>query len=115
MLDTFIELGFFTTKAIIIVALILILIAGIIALLARGKEKTNGKISIKNLNKSYEEVTESLLEQILPKLDFKKHLKIKKKHDKQIASTSRHNIFVIDFQGDIKASAVSSLREEITA
>lgn len=112
MLDLFIELGFFSAKAIIIVALILILFAGIVAILARGKVKMGGKISIKNLNKYYDEVKESLLEQILPKKDFKKHLKTSKKDVKQ---QPRHNIFIIDFNGDMKASAVASLREEVTA
>lgn len=116
MLDLFIELGFFSAKAAIIVALILILIAGIVAILARGKEKMGGKISIKNLNKSYDEVKQSLLEHILPKKDFKKYLKTSKADSKQLANTPpRHNIFIIDFNGDMKASAVASLREEVTA
>ncbi len=116
MLNSFIELGFFSAKAVIIVALILILIAGIVAILARGKEKMGGKISIKNLNKYYDEVKQSLLEQILSKKDFKKHLKKVKTHSKQQANAlPRKNIFIIDFNGDMKASAVTSLREEVTA
>lgn len=115
MLDSLIELGFFSAKAIIIVALILILIAGIVAIFARGKEKIRGKITIKNLNESYEEVKQDLLTTILPKNDLKKYLKSHKTNAKQKTKAPRKNIFIIDFQGDMKASAVASLREEVTA
>lgn len=117
MLDLLIELGFFSAKAIIIVALILLLIAGIVAILAHGKEKMGGKISIKNLNTCYSDVKQKLLEQILPKNAFKKFLKAEKNKskNKDCDASSRNNIFVLDFNGDMKATAVSSLREEVTA
>lgn len=117
MLDSLIELGFFSAKAMIIVALILVLIAGIAAILVRGKEKMGGKISIKNLNKYYNDVKENLLEEILPKNAFKKFLKTEKANakSKDLDSASRKNIFVLDFNGDMKATAVSALREEVTA
>ncbi len=117
MLDTFIQLGLFTAKAIIIVALLLILLAGIIALLSKGKEKLTGKITIKNLNEKLTETKEHLLAIVLPKEKLKAHLKEKKhlEKEKKKSGQSEKNIFVVNFNGDIKASAVTALREEITA
>lgn len=119
MLDAAFQLLMFSTKALILVILVLVLLAGIIALLSRGKEKMHGKVSIKNLNKKYSETTESLLEEILPKKQFKQFCKeqegIEKTKNKSQEKTPTKNVFVIHFHGDIKASAVTELREEITA
>lgn len=119
MLDAIIELTLFTTKAIIIVALILILISGIMLLLSRGKELLTGRITIRNLNKKYSETTESLLEEILSKDEFKLWAKEKKRTAKETkksnSTTHTKKTFVLDFHGDIKASAVGALREEVTA
>lgn len=114
MLNALIDLGFFSIKALLIVILILALVAGLVAILARGKEKPCGKISIKNVNKHYEEIKINLLEEILPGKDFKKFLKNEKKQKKTLIPLKK-NIFVIDFHGDMKATAVTALREEVTA
>ncbi len=119
MSDATIQLLFFSAKAIIIVVLILILLAGILMLLGKGREKVRGKICIKNLNKKYSETKETLCAEILSKKLFKKFIKEQKTAEKNQAkeeeSSPRKNIFVIDFHGDIKASAVDALREEVTA
>lgn len=115
MLDQFIQLLFFSAKAIIIVAIILLLLAGIIALLSAGKEKLRNKISVTNLNQKYREMTETLQQEILPKDEFKKIQKQHKSLLKNKPSTEQKNIYVINFHGDIKASAVTALREEVTA
>lgn len=119
MLDAVIQLSLFTAKAIIIVALILVLITGVLLLFSRGKELLTGRITIKNLNKKYSETTETLLEEILSKVERKEWMKEKKRTKKSNKKTNTHarnkKTFVIDFHGDIKASAVSALREEVTA
>lgn len=116
MRDTIFQLGIFSAKAIILVILILLLIAGILALFSRGKERTTGKIIIKNLNKKFSEIFKVLQEEILPKKQFKKFLKDQKAAEKASKDSSiQKNIFVINFQGDMKGSAVNNLREEITA
>lgn len=119
MLDAVIQLSLFTAKAIIIVALILILISCILLLISRGKELLTGRVTVKNLNKKYSETTETLLEEILSKDEFKNWIKDKKRAEKENkksnTNTPTKKTFVIDFQGDIKASAVGALREEVTA
>jgi serine protease SohB len=116
---TIVELTLFSAKAIILVIFILLLLAGILGLFSRGKEKTSGKISIKNLNKKYTKIKEILLQEILSKKAFKKFIKEQRTAAKEqlpaIEKLPKKNIFVLNFDGDIKASAVAALREEITA
>lgn len=120
MMDALFQVAIFTSKFLVAVILILILLAGILALVGRARgEKFKGKILIKNLNQKFMETTEELSQEILPKKQFKQFLKDQKNRlkDKQerIENSTVPSIFVIDFQGDIKASAVNALREEITA
>lgn len=119
MPDLLNELMIFAAKATLIVFLILVLLAGIIALMSRGKQKSDGKIRIKNLNKKYHKIQQHLFQEMLPKKAFKSYLKkmsnTEKEKAKQTESAPQKNIFIIHFQGDMKASAVASLREEITA
>ena len=113
------QLLLFSAKAIIIMLFILIVFAGILSLLGRGKERLGGKITIKNINKKYRKIKEILLQEILSKKEFKKYTKAQQLAEKaKIApaeQTPPKNIFIIRFYGDIKASAVAALREEVTA
>lgn len=111
------QLGLFTAKAIILTALILIIFIAFFALLAKGKEKLKGKLIVKNLNKKYIENAEAILAETLSKKELKKYLK----EQKAIEKSHHHNphtpknVYVINFHGDIKASAVTNLSEEINA
>src|SRR3990167_6964800 len=115
MLEALLQLGLFTAKAIILATLILLLFAGILALLSKGNLKLGGKIQIKNLNKKYHEMTQTLLEEILPKKEFKKYLKGQNQAEKKQKNLDKKNVYVLYFYGDAKGSAVPSLSKEITA
>lgn len=119
MFDASFQLLMFSTKALIIVVFILILLAGILMLLGRGKEKISGTIRIKKLNDKISETTENLLTEILSKKDLKHFFKEKKSQEKAKKQAEEQspqkNVYVLNFNGDIKASAVASLREEVTA
>lgn len=109
------QYGLFLAKALTTVCAILVLTGGIAAILRKGKTSDKGKLEIKKLNSKYQETTVSLQEEILPKTEYKKLIKARKKQTKASTGSSRKRVFVIRFQGDIKASAVHSLREEVTA
>jgi serine protease SohB len=116
MLDVFIQLALFTAKSIIITTLILFILVAFFALLAKSKGKLKGRLLIKNISKKYMEATETILTEILPKKRFKKYLQEKKAIEKKkCKSSSIKNVFILNFNGDINASAVAALREEITA
>jgi len=117
MLQALIQLGLFTAEAIIIFMLILLVLVVFFMLLAKGKEKTRGRLSIKSLNRKYDETKEAILAETLSKKQFRQFLKTSKEEKKSRERNAQpaKNIFVLSFHGDIKASAVSSLGEEINA
>lgn len=95
---------------------ILIVVVLSTGIMSKSKEdRFKGKLDIKNINKKYREMTDQLQEELLPKKALKTYLKVQEKTDKEAQDRSRRRVFVLNFNGDIKASAVDHLREEITA
>jgi len=116
IMDTLIQLSLFIAQTIIIVAAILIIVAGITAIIFKGKMKERTKIKLRKLNKYYKELADIINKDILTKTEYKKQKKAQKRQRKQEKKAKQQpRIFVVNFSGDIKASAVNSLREEITA
>src|SRR3990167_6041262 len=99
MLDMWLDLSFFTAKAIIIVVLILCLTAGILAIIIRSKKQTDGTLTIEKLNQHYTETRTTLLEEIMPKKEFKSYLKDEKLQNKIREKEKKHNVFVLHFNG----------------
>ena len=113
------EYGMFVAKALTIIFAILIAVVGIIAAVSKNKEEHKEHIEIKKLNDKYEDIKFSMKSFMLNKKGLKKLEKEQKAKDKADKKASdddeKQRIFVVDFDGDIKASAVTNLREEITA
>jgi len=116
-MDFLAEYGMFFAKFMTILIVLVIIISGVFIITIRSKSEAEGHLDIKNLNQKFENMNLLLKSQILPKKEFKKSIKVlKKEHKKKDKSDEvRKRIFVLDFKGDIKASDVSSLREEISA
>lgn len=112
MVSFFSEYGLFLLKTATIVAAVIAILATIIALKAKAKAEEAGALHITKLNKKYDEMVEIVNNEILSKAEKKalKKAQKKKKEDKV-----KKRIFVMHFDGDIKASAVDDLRETITA
>lgn len=108
---------FFLLEAFTIVIAIVVVFAFIIAASAKAKIGKKGRLEVSSLNQRYQQNQEIIAQKILSKTAFKKlhkaHQIEKKAQYKQ--KSAHNNIFVIDFSGDIKASEVSSLTEEINA
>jgi serine protease SohB len=79
------------------------------------KSSTKERLIVRKLNDKFAAMNDTLLSATMPAKAYKKHLQEQKRHDKLNKHNARNNIFVIDFQGDMQASALSSLREIITA
>ncbi len=107
--------GLFLLKTITLVIAILIVVAGLIAIIAKARGKKVGHLTLKKLNEKYQQLQHDLQAQILSKKEFKAFNKAEKKSLKEEAKTTQARIFVLHFDGDIRASAVIDLREEITA
>ncbi len=108
------EYGLFLLKVVTIVVAILVVI-GVAA--ATGRKAGHEGLEVESLNKKYRAQAAALRKAVLQKSAHKKVLKDEKKRDKADAKggAARPRSFVIDFKGDLKASAVPSLREEVSA
>ena len=112
------EYGMFLAKAVTVVVAILAAVGGLVAISARGQIKPKDHIEIKNINRHYEDMAHALSSAMQSKKQFKQTLKKLKKQRKdkdKEDKTEKRRVFVLNFHGDIRASAVSSLREEVTA
>ncbi len=118
------EYALFLAKTVTIVAAILLLVGGAVALSQRQRGKgERGHLEVTNLNERYEEMSRALAEVLLPKETLKQRRKEEKRRKKAqrkeqrkaAGQAARKRLFVLDFHGDIQASAVEHLREEISA
>ncbi len=117
MSEFLVDYGLFLAKtATIVVAVVLIII---VSFTASRRGRALEKLEVRNLNEKFESMQHLLKSQTLTKKQqkkFAKETKAKKKQEQKKRSTEqRKHIYVLDFHGDIKATAVASLREEITA
>ena len=104
------EYGMFLAKAVTII----ISIAIIIGLAASGGSKSEeGKPKIKHLNKTLGELKNHFESEILSKKEIKALKKASKKKDKNDEPLPK--VYVLDFNGDIKASQAKQMKDEITA
>ena len=113
MSEFFFDYGLFLLKALTIVVAIIVVI-GVAA--AAGRKASHEGLEVESINKKYKTLARSLRKAVFRKDERKQEAKEEKKRDKaEEKSASRPRSFVIDFKGDLKASAVPALREEVTA
>ena len=106
--------GLFLAKAITILIFIWVVLS-LLASLAH-KPHEEDQIEIKNLNKKFESLKLLMQKSLLSKKDVKQLMKQSKKESKKKKNEDkRQRVFVLNFVGNIKASAVKHLRKEITA
>jgi len=110
----FAEYGLFLLKAITIVVAIVVVI---VVAASAGRKASHEGLEVENLNKKYKTLANALRDAVSSKDEQKKAAKERKKEDKAAKKepSERPRSFVIDFKGDLKASAVASLREEVSA
>ena len=134
--EFFFNYGLFFAKLLTLVIAIGIVIVLISSAGGRGKRE-KGSISITRVNEAIEHQNDAMRSALLDPEYYKESLKKKKKQDKAEAKArkaaakiaakkrgdgttvvdekKRKRKFVLDFDGDIRASQVRSLRREITA
>jgi serine protease SohB len=114
MAEFFADYGLFLLKTLTIVIAI---IAVIVTAAAAQRRATHEGLEVEDLNKKYRKLSDGLLHAVSTKEEQKKAAKERKAEAKakEKQERSRPRSFVVDFKGDLKASAVSSLREEVSA
>jgi serine protease SohB len=115
--EFFAEYASFLAKTVTLVVAILVVMASFAALRSKGRRKSAGQLQVSKLNDFYKGLRERLEQSLLDKDQLKSlrksQAKTEKKQKKKPEPKGR--VFVLDFDGDIKASATESLRHEITA
>ncbi|HFQ92308.1 MAG TPA: protease SohB [Chromatiales bacterium] len=110
------DYGLFVAKTATVVIALLAAVAGAVALLSRHKKEPRDGIKVRKLNDQYEDMALAIKREMADKEGLKRLKKEQKaRHKKKREGGERERVFVLNFDGDIKASAVSALREEITA
>ena len=116
-MEFFSEYAVFLAKTVTLVIAILVVLASFAALRSKGRRKSAGQLQVSKLNDFYKGLRERLEQTLLDKDQLKalrkSQVKTEKKQKKKPEAKPR--VFVLDFDGDIKASATESLRHEITA
>ncbi len=122
MTDFIANYGMFLAKTITLIVALLLAVGGILLLASHGRNSAKERLDIKKINDKYEEMATTVKAAILSKDELKKDLKNSKLQKKAKTSQLKNGqqqtpkkVFVLNFDGDIKASALASLREEITA
>jgi serine protease SohB len=116
VIEFFLQYGLFLAQTITVVIAIVFVIA--FAASASKKSRESGGLVVKSLNKRLEKIADALRHEIISKKEMKAISKARKERDKKRARQAdgdRKRIFVLDFKGDIKASGVAGLREEVNS
>ncbi len=132
MMEFITEYGLFLAKVATVVIALLAAAGSLLAMAMRHKKGSESELHITLMNKEFEEMESALASALLDshalksklKRDHKKEKKKAKqqlKHEKKLAKegskqeSRKKRLFVIDFDGDIRASATDAMRHEISA
>lgn len=131
MIEFLVEYGLFFAKvATFVIAAIIIIVVAVQS--NQGGTDTAGRLEVKKINERFEQMESSLRDVMLEPEAAKKWAKEQKEAEKEKTKKAKKqakkdlkkagtesvpepkNIFVLDFDGDMKASAVENFREEIS-
>lgn len=123
------EYGLFLAKVVTFVVAAIILASVIFSATQRDRSdhEGDGELKIRKLNDQYRKLKESIQSRLMSDAEHKAWLKQKKKEEKaekkaakqdkseEGETASKPRIYVIDFDGDIKASDTDTLRRSVSA
>jgi serine protease SohB len=109
------DYGLFIAKTVTIVLAIGVVIGQIGGLIARQRGVPHDRLIIRKLNKKFRRMALAMQRELLPPKALKQLVKAEHALDKKPTDAERKRVYVLDFHGDIRASQVASLREEVTA
>jgi serine protease SohB len=108
----------FLAKTVTLVVAIVVVLVTVASLRGKGRRRTAGQLQVTRLNDFYKGLRERLEQSLLDKERLKtlrKEQNKTRKQEKKQQAEPRARVYVLDFNGDIKASATESMRHEITA
>ncbi|MDZ7781669.1 MAG: protease SohB [Halioglobus sp.] len=124
------EYGLFLAKVVSVAAAVLLIVAGVVAIGSRQRAAHHeGHIEVRKLNDHYRQMSDTLQGVAESPAAAKEQRKARKKAEKAEAKAAkkarkkksdtesekrRKRLYVLDFDGDLRASATDNLREEIS-
>lgn len=121
--------GLFFAKTITWVVAFIVVISFMVAMGAKRSRTEKGSVTVTKLNEEFEDLADALRVELLDEKSFKEEKKVEKKNRKKQEKESskvkksadtreeetKKRVFVVDFDGDIKASAAEGLRHTVTS
>ena len=130
-MEFLIEYGLFLAKAVTIVIALLVVIAGCAGIAMRQKKSADEQLQVTHIGHQFKDMEHAVLAAALSPDEAKHKKKQERKENRQrlkaekkaLRSASKNKdstatkkrVFVIDFEGDIKAGNVENMRQEISA
>lgn len=119
MHEFIVEYGLFLAKTVTLLIAIGLLLGGLATALHEARHQPPERLEVEPLNDRYQRLRDALSAEVLDpdsrKREHKLHKRQLKEQRKINAKNPRKRVYVLDFDGDLQASAVTELREEITA
>ena len=112
----FAEYGLFIVQ-LLTAAFLFAAIVLVIVIVSRRSSEETGSIRVTKLNERFEHMRDAVENVLLDKKQLKQNRKTRRQEQKKLKSSDerRERIYVIDFKGDLRASATASLRQEVGA
>lgn len=109
--------GLFVAKIFTVLVLLVLAAVATLRLARRRDSPREPHLQVKKLNDKYQGLADALQHAMLSKHDLKHYLHDRRRAEKEAQRNAevRPRVFVLEFKGDLRASAVRTLREEITA
>lgn len=116
------DYGLFLAKAATVVIAIALIIGWVVSAIHQARNMSNEQLEVRNINQRLRRMADTLYGELLTKRQLKARQKQHKADNKRKAKEEKlgknpgnKRVFVLDFNGDVRASAVTHLRDEITA
>lgn len=122
-MEFLLDYGLFVAKVVTFVVAFMVVVGFVVASTQREKGKDKGRIHVTRLNDRFDEMNHALKIEVVEEKLLKEEEKKRKKAEKQARKEKKgstepnrkRRVYVLDFNGDMKASATDDLRESITA
>lgn len=118
------EYGLFLAKAVTVLIVVLLIVAAVTSASSRAQGDKKARLKVEKINDEYEDHKATLEEEILTREQLKERDKEEKKRLKsekkavgkgKSLTKPKPRVYVLNFDGDIKASAVDTFRDSVTA
>ena len=113
------DYGMFLAKTVTLVMAFILVVVVVVAIVDSLAEADKRHLEVKSLNKHYDRMRDDLADELLSPDERKLAVKARRRRDKARRKADKgkqaKRVFVLNFHGDLRASATRALREEVTA